>query len=43
MHLFLKISTHYLSQTPAVGVERLVSELGILLCTGIFIDGSVVD
>lgn len=43
MHLFLKIDMYCLSQAPAMGVEILVSEQGILLRTGIFIDGSVVD
>lgn len=38
MHLFLQISMYYLSQALTVGVEGLVSDLGILLCREIFID-----
>lgn len=38
MHLFLQISMYYLSQALIVGVEGLVSDLGILLRREIFID-----
>lgn len=43
MRLFWQVSVCYLSRVLAMGVEGLVSDLGILLCREVFTDDFIVD